>query len=139
MSKKFEKLLNEFRKLRLPDGAYAIYGSGPLAIRGIRNAHDLDVIVSDSLYQKLKTQYPKDPKKERIKIGEVEIYPSWAWEPKIKGLEEAIKRAEIIGGFRFIRLDDLLDCKEKMGRPKDFEDIKLIEKYLNNQNLARSL
>jgi len=138
MKKEFEKLLNDFKKLNLPDGDYTIYGSGPLAIRGIRKAHDLDVIVSESLYQKLKEKYSKDPKKERIKMGEIEIYPFWAWEPEINGLDKAIKRAEIIQGLRFIRLDDLIECKKKMGRPKDFNDIKLIKDYLQNQNLARS-
>ncbi len=130
MSKEFEKLLDEFRKLNLPDNQYAIYGSGPLAIREIREAKDLDVIVTDNLYQKLKGKYPKDSKKERIKVGEIEIYPSWAWEPKINGLREIIGRAELINGLRFIRLDDLLECKKKMGRPKDFDDIRLIKDHL---------
>ena len=138
MTKKFEKLLNEFRKLKLKDGDYAIYGSGPLAIRKIRDAKDLDVIVSDHLYQRLKAQHPKDPEKERIKVGEIEIYPFWAWEPQITGLKEIIERAELIQDLRFVRLDDLISCKKKMGRPKDFEDIKLIEDYLHNQNLGRS-
>jgi hypothetical protein len=133
MNKKFEKLVNEFKKLNLPEGEYAIYGSGPLAIRGLRDANDLDVIVSDSLYQKLKKQYSKDSKKERVKIGEIEIYPAWVWEPQINGLEEMIKRAELIRGLRFIRLNDLLNCKKKMGRPKDFKDIKLIKSYLESQ------
>ncbi|PJE72765.1 MAG: hypothetical protein COV00_03560 [Candidatus Tagabacteria bacterium CG10_big_fil_rev_8_21_14_0_10_40_13] len=137
MKNDFQKLLDKFRRLSLPVRQYAIYGSGPLAARGIREAKDLDVIVTDNLYQKLKEEYPRDSKKERIKIGEIEIYPSWAWEPKINGLEGVIKRAEVINGLRFIRLDDLLECKRKMGRPKDFEDIRLIRDYLQNQNLGK--
>ena len=132
MNKGFKKLLNEFKKLNLPDGEYAIYGSGPLAIRGIREARDLDVIVTDSLYQELKEKYPKDSKKERIKIEKIEIYPCWAWEPQIKGLEGAIKRAELIEGLRFVQLNDLVNYKKKMGRPKDLNDIKLIREYLQN-------
>lgn len=130
MNKEFEKLLGEFKKLNLPDGEYAIYGSGPLAVRDIRKAKDLDIIATDSLYQKLKGKYPRDSKKERIKIGKIEIYPFWAWEPQIKGLEEAIKRAELIRGLRFVQLNDLVNYKKKMGRPKDFNDIKLIREYL---------
>lgn len=133
MTKKFDKLLNEFRKLKLPDGEYAIYGSGPLAIRGIRDIQDLDVIVLDQLYQRLKTQYPKDPEKERIKIGEIEIYPSWAWKNRQGDLKKVIIRAELIEGLRFVRLDDLIKCKRKMGRPKDFKDIRLIKEYLKQK------
>ena len=130
MENKFEKLLNEFKKLDLPDSEYAIYGSGPLGVRGIREVNDLDIIVTDSLYQNLKEKYSQEPRKERIKIGEIEIYPLWAWGPKFDGLETTIKRAEVIQGFRFVRLKDLLKWKEKMGRPKDFEDIELIKNYL---------
>lgn len=134
MANKFQKLLDEFKDLNLPDGQYTIYGSGPLAVRGIREAKDLDVIVLDELYQKLKEKYPADSKKERIKIGEIEIYPYWVWEPQITQLDNIIKRAEMIEGFRFVCLDDLIDCKKKMGRPKDFDDIKLIKDYLKQKS-----
>ncbi len=130
MEKHFQKLLNDFKKLNLPDRQYAVYGSGPLAVRDIRKAGDLDIVVLDNLYQKLKNKYPKDPEKEKIKIGEIEIYPFWAWD-NINGVEEMIKRAEMIGDFRFILLDDLIYCKEKMGREKDFRDIELIKEFLN--------
>ena len=87
MSKKFEELLNEFRKLNLPDGKYAIYGNEPLGIRRIREVNDLDVIVTDDLYQELKGKYSKDPRKERIKIGEIEIYPWYTWGAGFEELE----------------------------------------------------
>lgn len=133
MDKKFKKLLEEFRELDLPDGEYAIYGSGPMAVRGIKSTEDLDVIVTDGLYQELKRKYPKDPAKERVKIGEIEIYPVWAWNPKMKGLEKSLERAELIKGFRYVRLEDLIKWKRKMARPKDFEHIKMIENYLAKQ------
>jgi len=133
MKNKFQKLLDKLKKLNLPDGEYAVYGSGPLAVREIREAKDLDVIVTDNLYQKLKEKYPKDSKWEMLKIEEIEIHPSWAWEPKITDLKGVIKRAEVIKGLRFVRLDDLLNCKKKMGREKDFDDIKLIENFMKNK------
>jgi len=134
MTKKFKTLLEKFRKLNLPDKKYAIYGSGPLAVREIRKAKDLDIVVSNDLYEKLKEKYLTDPKKwRRIKIGEIEIYPSWAWEPKIKELEKIIKRAELIEGLRFVRLDDLIKWKKKMGRSKDLKDINLVKEYLENK------
>ena len=137
MTKKFKTLLEEFRKLNLPDKKYAIYGSGPLAVREIRKAKDLDVVVSNDLYEKLKEKYFTDPKKwGRIKIGEIEIYPPWCWEPEIKALEleKIIKRAELIEGLRFVRLDDLIKCKKKMGRLKDSKDINLVKEYLRHKS-----
>lgn len=131
--KKIKSLLNNFKKLKLSDKGYAIYGSGPLGVRGIRDVKDLDIVVTDDLYQKLKEKYPKDSKKERIKLGEIEIYPIWAWGTGFEGLKETIDRAELIDGLRFVLLEDLIRWKEKMGRVKDFEDIELIKKYLKDK------
>ncbi len=129
---KFEKLVEEFKKLNLSDNEYIIYGSGALAVRGIRDVRDLDVFVTDKLYQKLEKIYLKNKKEEKIKIGEIEIYPSrtWEWESDVGKLEDVIERGEVINGIRFILLEDLITCKKKMGRCKDFKDIKLIENYL---------
>jgi hypothetical protein len=133
----FRKLLKEFQKLNLPDGQYVIYGSGPLAVRGLRGAQDLDVVVSDELYQKLLKKYPETKKKATkllssvrfIRVGDIELIP--ASFSLIKDFEQAVDRADKIGGFRFVCLKDLLRWKKKMARPKDFEDIKLIQEYLS--------
>ncbi len=77
MKNKFQELLAEFKKLKLPDEEYVIYGSGPLGVRGIREIHDLDVVVIDKLYQELLLKYPgkekKDEKKRFIKLGKIEL------------------------------------------------------------------
>jgi hypothetical protein len=49
----FEKLLNELKKLNLPPDEFAITSSGCLAVRGIREANDLDLVVSDKLFDDL--------------------------------------------------------------------------------------
>ena len=66
MNKSFSLYLGEVKKLNLPKGKYAIFGSGPLAIRNIRDTHDLDVIVKNDIYkdrllrQKLMEKYQTD-------------------------------------------------------------------------------
>ena len=42
-------LFEEFRGLNLPLGEYVVVSSGVLAIRGIREAGDIDAIVSEKL------------------------------------------------------------------------------------------
>lgn len=42
----FLEKLKELKKLNLPEDQYIIWGSGVLAIRGIRDASDIDIIVS---------------------------------------------------------------------------------------------
>ena len=41
------RLLKELEKLNLPKDKFAIFGSGPLAVRNLRTANDLDLIVND--------------------------------------------------------------------------------------------
>jgi len=40
MNKRFKQLLKELKKLNLPINEYAIYGSGPMAIRKLRDVSD---------------------------------------------------------------------------------------------------
>ncbi len=132
----FNKLLKEFKELNLPIEEYAIYGSGPLAVRGVRETDDLDVLITDSLYQKLKVDYPNSAKEGKLTKGKIDMYPSWnwMWGDNVGDLKDAITRAEIIDGVKFITLQDLIDCKRKMAREKDFEDIRLIEEYLKKDS-----
>ena len=48
-------LFDSLRKLELPKGDYAVFGSGPLFIRGIiTNISDLDIICRGSVWEKVK-------------------------------------------------------------------------------------
>lgn len=135
VDEKFKKLFGEFKKLNLPDGKYAVYGSGPMAVRGIKPVNDLDIIVTDDLYQELLEKYPEN-EKGCIAIGDIEIYS--ANTALIDNPKAVIARAELIKGVRFVRLDDLIVWKKKMARSKDFEHIKMIKDYLNG-NLKKTV
>ncbi|MBU4381382.1 hypothetical protein L6255_02740 [Candidatus Parcubacteria bacterium] len=50
---KIDILLEELDKLNLPKDQYAITSSGSLAIRGIREANDLDIIVTPKVWKEL--------------------------------------------------------------------------------------
>lgn len=126
-----KQLLKELKKLNFPSDQYAIFGSGPMGIRGLKEINDLDVVVSGGLYEKLKNKF-KEEKPGQIKIGNVEIFP--CWNALIEKPEEVIKRAENIHGFKFITLPDLIQWKSKMGREKDKKDIEIIEEFLNGEN-----
>ena len=50
--------------------------------------------------------------------------------PCTKGrLEDYLKRSILVYGIHFMSMDDVIAWKKCMGRPKDFQHIKLIEKY----------
>ena len=47
------KYLDELLELELPSAEYAIFGSGPMAIRNLRENNDLDILVKEELWLKL--------------------------------------------------------------------------------------
>jgi len=52
----FLKYLEEVREMNLPLGKYAIFGSGPLAVRRIRDTKDIDLIVTPDIYSYYRKQ-----------------------------------------------------------------------------------
>lgn len=128
------KLLKELDSLNLPKDEYAIISSGVLAIHNIREANDLDIIVTDKVWDKLSQGHPVEhlPTTDKISIGNIEILHNWSKEmiEATAPLDEQIKTADIIDGHRFVKLDLVKKFKQKLGREKDLKDIKLIDNYL---------
>lgn len=138
-SKKLEKQLAELKKLNLPKNEFAIFGSGPLAIRGIKDADDLDIIVKPKLWKMLAKKYPvKDATYERevwIEIGNIDILKNW--KPWFEDSDKLIEEADIIDGVRFVKLEHVISWKKSFNRDKDQVDIKSTENYLKNSGSGK--
>lgn len=128
---KLEILLEELDKLNLPADKYAITSSGPMAARGIREANDLDLVVTKELWRELSVKYPTTEKAvcDTINVGNIEILGSFRI-PGFFSVEDQIARADIIDGHRFVNLDMIIAFKKGMAREKDRKDIELINEYL---------
>lgn len=124
---KFKEQLAELEKLDLPKDKYAIFGSGPLAIRGVRDSEDIDIIVKPELWEELIQKYPLE-KDTLIKIGPIEIYKNWS--PWFKDTNKLIDDADIFENHRFVKLKYVLIWKRAFNREKDKKDIRAIEKYI---------
>ena len=125
--------LSELKRLKFPRAEFAIFGSGPLAIRNLREAKDIDIVVKKGLWKKLVKKYKikKVSHGEFIKIGKIEIGKEcWPFEDS----EELIDTADIIEGFRFVKLKFILEWKQKRGSEKDVKDIELIRRYLSKNS-----
>jgi len=123
------KYLDELEELNLPKNKFAVFGSGSLAIRGLREANDLDIIVKEDLWEELEKKFKvEDQENPVIKVKNIEIYKSW--KPWFDDINELIDKADIIQGLRFVKLDKVLEWKKKMGREKDLKDIKLIKELI---------
>lgn len=132
-------IFSEVKSLDLPSGHYAVVGSGVLAAHGIRGYNDIDLLVTQTLYDKLKGSGWQEravrPDFVVIEKDRFEASPHMMWLPTYRpDTDELIKHAEVLHGVMFARLSDVLDFKRAMGRPKDLEDIGLIERYITKHN-----
>jgi hypothetical protein len=126
----FFALFREPAALGLRLGEYAIFGSGPLAIRGLRDAADVDVIVTRQAWDRLVAEgHPVEAHDSdlKIQVGKVEILRTW--HPEVAPIERLIEEAEIILGLPFVRLDRVEAWKRAYGRPKDGPDLERIDAY----------
>lgn len=120
-------LLRELDDLKLETGEYAITASGAMAGRGIREARDLDLIVTPRLWEELASRFGVSGGK--IVIGErIEVVGEGS--PFSEECEEQIRRAEMIGGRLYALLTDVRRAKLALDRPKDRRDVELIDAYL---------
>lgn len=126
------------KKYNLPLGKYAIGGSGPLGIRGIREINDIDIVVSNDLRDTLIQKYGMvdDGIVKKIAFPDDDIEAFWEGSFYIQTKEhntptvsDIISRAEIIDELPFQSLADVIYFKRIMNRLKDLEDIKLIEQW----------
>lgn len=133
MSQKMQSLIIELKKLNLPINEFSVFGSGPIAVRGLKEPGDLDIIVTKKLWNELKDKYELVKKKdyEYLTINGIDIFYDWT-HPDYD-LDKLIKESEIIQGIRFVKLETVLAWKKKRNNEKDKKDVELITKYLSKQ------
>lgn len=128
-------LLNRVRELNIPLGSYAIFGSGPLCIRGFKEFRDIDVITKQDLYKKLKNRYPKNiiikDNRKFIFIDGLEIISGWG--PGKWDISALIDDSEIISSLPFVKLKHVLKWKKTRNLQKDREHIKLIKENIGDE------
>jgi len=133
----FKDLLEELKKMNLPKGKFAIFGSGPMGPAGLKEPGDLDVIVTKDIFDDLRKRPDfklgeKKSNDEYLERDGIEFYENWypgeEWD-----IEKLIDEAEIISDLPFVKLDKVLKWKKIHNREKDQKDIKLIENYLSKK------
>lgn len=131
-----EKLFKEMENINLPTGNFAVFGSGPICVRGLRECRDLDVVVTEKVFNECLRNSDWELKKRnnneclKNKNFEIELWKDWA--PGDHNIQELIKDSEFINGIPFVKLEYVLKWKKINNREKDLKDIKIIEDYLKN-------
>jgi len=130
-------IYKKLHELNLPLSEYVVVG-GTIEAHDIRKAHDLDILVTPNLYQKLQSKGFKQCMCDQclktsrliLKKDDVDILPNLMFGDYIGDTKKLIKTADIVHGYPFIKLLEFIKFKKQLGRPKDFEDIKLMKDYL---------
>ncbi|MAF20075.1 MAG: hypothetical protein CMI55_00125 [Parcubacteria group bacterium] len=138
-----KELFNRLKQLNLPKGKYAVFGSAPMCIRGLRECRDLDVIVTEDLFNEYSKKEGWETKKTEKSVyldnNGIEFWKDWGpdWAPEGQwDIQTLIDEAEIIDGLPIVRLKEVLKWKSVLRREKDLKDLKLIEGYLkSNKNM----
>lgn len=136
--KKAVNIFEEVEKLNFPINEYIIVGSGIMAVKEIRDAYDLDIVVSQKLFEKCKNSgwelkpwtRSGRPGQAWLKQGDVDIMTEIQLGDEDFNLEKLQKEGQLIKGIWFLSLNQLIKFKRQYGRDRDFDDISLIEKYL---------
>ena len=123
-------LIAQLLNLDLPEGDWALFGSGPLLIRGwIDEVSDLDVISRGAAWDRARrlgrpSLLPDG--NEIVTIGEgVTVGTTWAYGDV--DVDHLIDTAEMIDGVPCVTIDHIVAYKLIADRPKDRAHLAVIE------------
>ena len=127
-------LLEQVRKLDLPPGDFAIYGSGPMLVRGIiEQVNDIDIICRGDAWRQAQTlgrlKYLDEYALHVVSIDNGLITFGTSWGIGDFDIDELIDSADQIRGLPFVRLQYVSDYKRIARRPKDLLHLELLENH----------
>lgn len=122
------EIILKVKTLNLPPDSYVVFGSCPMALVGLREARDIDLVVSPEVFARLKTAgwkvVKKDGKDDWLARDVFEAHNERDF------LQTLLSSATMADGVPFASLQNLKKWKQDFGREKDLADIKLIDGYL---------
>lgn len=135
-----EDLIAKIKEQDFPHGSYVVFGSGPLAAARIRDSQDIDLVVSSRLYDFLKEKGWQERELPSgmhvLEHDGIEAFRTWKFGSYHPRLEHLIASAEVINNVPFVNLHEVRTWKKVMGRPKDWRDIELIDRYMAKKGWA---
>lgn len=121
-------ITKEVKSLNLPKDSYIVVGSGILAVLGIRESNDIDLVVLPEVFAEISDQgWEPDERvdQEVYKKGFFDLGTTWDG----RGVQELLSVATIIDDVPFLNLADTAAWKATRGREKDLIDLELIKAY----------
>jgi hypothetical protein len=125
-------LFELLRSLALPNGDYAVFGSGPLLVRGIIGAAgDLDVLCRGEAWARARRlgRVAEEHGVPVVSLFDGAVTLGTAWAIGAFDVDHLIDTAEVIDGVPFVRLEHVVAYKRIADRPKDREHLRLLAGY----------
>lgn len=135
---RIEQALRLLHQVDLPTNDYAVFGSGPLLVRGvISEVNDLDLLARGAAWETATTAgeivyLPEhDITVASFFGGLVTVGNSWAIGDV--DVDKLIDTADTLEEFPFARLEHVVAYKALAGRPKDLEHLRSLEIWRNSR------
>ena len=121
------------RELKLPRGDFAVFGSGPLIVRGlIEGSNDLDVLCRGDAWQMVQkignVTYLEEYAVTVASICNERVTFGTEWGIGNPDVNALIDEAEIIEGLPFVRLSHVIRYKLERASVKDMQHIEILKK-----------
>jgi len=126
-------VLSELRSLALPVDEHAVFGSGPLIVRGIVSfRNDIDVVCRGSAWERAVGAGVSETLDDGAVVvsmmdGRLTFGRSWMYGGI--DVDDVIDSAEIIDGVPFAALEHVERYKRAAGRPKDLEHLVALQQW----------
>jgi len=138
MSARPYPIFERVRSLALPAGDYAIFGSGPLIVRGvIEPTNDLDILSRGEAWLRAQQLgdliYLPDFEVDIVSCFDGAITIGTRWAIGEFDVDDLIDTAEVINGLPFVRLEHVVHYKQIAGRPKDRAHLQRLEATQRSQ------
>lgn len=138
-NEKFEimTITERVRALNLPVTDYIVTCSGVLDALGLREASDIDLVVSEPLFEQLKSSGWHEGismlgDRELLNDG-VEAFLVWDNETPEPNLTELKATEMVIDGIPFVSPERVMHWKRHLNRPKDQRDVMLLQQWLRSK------
>ena len=127
-------ITSRIKALGLPDGQFVVIGSGVMDALGLREAQDIDLVVRHELFELLKADKAWNVGEEHgetvLTHEDVEDWLGWGTADGQPNFDVLYDGGITIDDIRFANPEFVRDWKRAANRPKDIEDIRLLEDYL---------
>lgn len=116
------------KNLELPLDELIVFGSGLLAANGLREANDIDLVVTSELFEKLLKsgdyEHGKTEDGPWLRKDDVEIWLNWLpGNDFVFLMDDSV----IVDGVRFVSPKFLIERKLERGTDKDLNDVQLLK------------